>query len=208
METELYNALIMRLIIYDTEFTAWEGSQHRGWGLPWEARELIQFSASCIQITEQGLSVETGLNHFIKPNKNPKLSDYIQDLTGISQTDVDNGLAPKDFFQQLASFTENGQIAMASWGNDLHVLQETATLNQLSPDWIQSYDLIKVFEPFGVNTNVSSGELFQQFNLALEVHEHNALDDTRSLVASLNALHQQAPKTTFQRIQALIDQNP
>jgi len=197
----------MQLIIYDTEFTAWEGSQHRGWGLSWEARELIQFSASCIQITEHTLTIESHLNLFVKPNKNPLLSEYIRQLTGISQADIDNGLSPKGFFQQLADYTQNGDIAMASWGNDLHVLQETARLNQLNPDWIQSYDLIEVFTTFDINTNVSSGELFRQFDLPLEIHEHNALDDTRSLVASLTAIHQQAPKTTFQSLQALINPN-
>lgn len=195
----------MRLIIYDTEFTAWEGSQHRNWGLSWEARELIQFSASCIQMSEHSLSVISSLDLFVKPNKNPKLSQYIQDLTGITQTDVDNGLLPKAFFKQLDSFCEQGQIPMASWGNDLHVLQETASLNQVSLGNLNSYNLIEVFSPFGINTNVSSGELFKQFDLTLTVHEHNALDDTRSLVASLTALHQQSPKSTFQRVQSLIN---
>lgn len=194
----------MHLIIYDTEFTAWEGSQHRNWGLEWEARELIQFSASCVQITEHSLTLTSRFDHFVQPQKNPQLSPYIQQLTGITQPDVDQGLLPKTFFQALSEFSHHGQIPMTSWGNDWHVLHETATLNQLSADWIQSYNLIELFQAFGINTTVTSGELFRQFDLPLHLEEHNAFDDTRSLVESLIALHKQTPKAVFQRLQKMI----
>ena len=31
--------------IFDTEFTAWEGSQDRNWSEPWEAVELVEIGA-------------------------------------------------------------------------------------------------------------------------------------------------------------------
>ena len=34
-----------KFILFDTEFTAWEGSQNRNWSLCWEHRELISISA-------------------------------------------------------------------------------------------------------------------------------------------------------------------
>ena len=32
-------------VLFDLEFTAWEGSLERGWSEPWEAREIIQIGA-------------------------------------------------------------------------------------------------------------------------------------------------------------------
>ena len=35
----------MQIIIFDTEFTAWEGSAQRNWSFDWEYREIIQIAA-------------------------------------------------------------------------------------------------------------------------------------------------------------------
>lgn len=184
----------MKLIIYDTEFTAWEGSMQRGWSEPWEAKELIQFAGHLVEFKDNQIISLAEFDEFVKPIKNPLLSDYIQELTGISQQNVDSGLSPKTFFEELFQFTEQGAIPMTSWGNDLFVLEETAEINELSADWIQSFDLRPLFDHFKINTRTSSGNLYKEFGLNLQIHEHNAFDDVRSLSASLDALNEKQPQ--------------
>lgn len=184
----------MQVIIYDTEFTAWEGSLQRKWGLDWEAKELIQFAAYRIQILSNEINVLDKINLHVKPVKNPQLSNYIMDLTKISQQDVNAGEDPSAFFHYLKSFTKNGDIPIFSWGNDIHVLEETAQINQHNIDWINSYNLIELFSLCDIPTNVNSGRLHELFGGHLDIVEHNALGDVESLAFSLNALSQSHPE--------------
>ena len=54
------------LILFDTEFTAWPGSQKRGWSLPNEHREIIQIAAFKIK----DFKIVDTLNIYIKPTIN------------------------------------------------------------------------------------------------------------------------------------------
>lgn len=181
----------MKIIIYDTEFTAWQGSAQRGWQGPNEHKELIQVSALKLEITTSDIRVVDEMHHFIKPTINYQLSDYIKNLTLITQEQVDKGLSANNFYDALKTFTEQGIYPIFSWGNDFHVLQETAQLNQISTDWINSYDLAPIFHDYGVPKSTTSGTLYQFFGLSLKLHEHNAKDDTLSLFHSLRHLHSQ-----------------
>lgn len=185
----------MKIIIYDTEFTAWQGSAQRNWQGPNEFKELIQVSAVKIQLSNNEILLEDELHEFVKPKINPQLSTYIQELTLISQHEVDAGLSASDFFANLQQFCDGGQTPIYSWGNDYHVLQETATINQVDIGWVNSFNLAPLFHANGVPQDTTSGCLFKHFNLDLEVHEHNAKDDVRSLLASLQYFYQQQPQT-------------
>ncbi|BBP43077.1 3'-5' exonuclease [Thiosulfativibrio zosterae] len=195
----------MQIIIYDTEFTAWEGSFQRNWELDWESRELIQFAGIKIDVSHRSIEHLDIFSQFIQPQKNPTLSKYIQNLTGIKQTQVDMGLHPSQFFKEVRDFCNNGTIPIVSWGNDLPTLLETAQINELNIDWLKSHNLIPLFDEFGIDTQINSGQLYQRFNLCLELQEHNAMDDTLSLVASINHLHQQNPSLVYKFFKALFN---
>ena len=76
------------IVIFDLEFTAWEGSLERGWSEPWEAREIIQIGA--VRVKDDAKLTEVGrLVMLVTPTKNPQLSDYIIALTGIDQDAID-----------------------------------------------------------------------------------------------------------------------
>lgn len=181
----------MQIIIYDTEFTAWPGSSKRGWSEDWEFKEIIQFSAHLINITQNQVNTVNILNLHIRPSINVELSNYIINLTNIQQDQVDNGISSEQLFKTLKSFSKNGSIPLFSWGNDLHVLTETANINKLEISWLKSYDLRPIFEGFNLDKSISSGILYKHFNLNLDLHEHNAEHDTISLVESLKHIQQQ-----------------
>ena len=179
----------MQIIIYDTEFTAWEGSAQRAWSQAWEFKEIIQFSAQKIKITPSEVFPLETFSTYVRPIKNTTLSGYIKELTGIDQQNVNNGFHPKDLFKAINKITNEGQIPMFSWGNDFHALYETAQISNINIKWLNSYNLIPAFKEFNINTEVTSGNLYREFNLDLTIHQHNAMDDTLSLVESLKELH-------------------
>lgn len=72
-------------ILFDTEFTAWQGSQERNWSLCWEYKELISISALKVENKNNKLIIVDKFTCYIKPRKNVLLSDYIINLTGITQ---------------------------------------------------------------------------------------------------------------------------
>jgi len=184
----------MQIILYDTEFTAWEGSQERNWSLHWEYKEIIQFSAKKLHLTALNFDLIDEFHTFVKPIKNVQLSNYIMELTKINQDQIEQGLSAQQLFAEIHQFSENFEVPMYSWGNDLHVLEETAHIHNICLKHLNSCDLRPIFEQFSINTNVSSGQLFKNFDIDLSIQEHNALDDTLSLYESLKQLHKQNPK--------------
>lgn len=80
----------MQLIIFDSEFTAWQGSKERRCSESWEYRWLIQLAAVRLELGEDGVESLSSFNELVKPVINPTLSDYIVNLTGISQGIVDD----------------------------------------------------------------------------------------------------------------------
>jgi inhibitor of KinA sporulation pathway (predicted exonuclease) len=78
-------------VLFDTEFTAWEGSLERHWSGPNETCEVVQIGAIRVEhnATTGRLSETDALNVLVRPRINPTLSDYFCRLTGISQAQLD-----------------------------------------------------------------------------------------------------------------------
>jgi len=105
------------IVIFDLEFTAWEGSLERGWSEPWEAREIIQIGA--VRVKDDAKLTEVGrLVMLVTPVKNPQLSDYIITLTGIDQDAIDT--EGFDFEEALDVFMDfcEGARAILSYSGD------------------------------------------------------------------------------------------
>lgn len=178
------------LIIFDTEFTAWQGSQERNWSEPWEFREVIQIAAVKVKVGENGIEVLGSFNELLTPIRNPLLSEYIVDLTGISQEMVDEfGIDFTSALKQFHDFCERGQITCFAWGSDPAVLEENCFLNDInmpefSAGFVDLRQLAKKLELSGAN--LSSGELSNHLKMDVSGHQHNALHDVRSMAAALD----------------------
>ena len=72
-------------IIFDTEFTAWEGSMQRNWSGENEYKELVQISAFRIKKKGNNIAITKKLNIYVLPRINRNLSEYFIELTGITQ---------------------------------------------------------------------------------------------------------------------------
>jgi len=168
------------IIIFDTEFTAWKGSQERNWSGEGEYKEIIQIGA--VKVSLDTLAVEETLNINIKPTLNPELSDYIKALTGISQEDVDNGLSLPAAVLKFLNFS--GGNAVFSWGNDIDVINEDLILKELesiSPE--KFFDLRAWLVPrYPELGEANSGSLARLMGLDNQISgkEHDAVYDCLS----------------------------
>ena len=71
---KFFDKLPDTFIIFDTEFTAWEGSQERKWKGVNEYRELVQISAIRVKKKGNTIAITKKLNLYALPRINPMLS--------------------------------------------------------------------------------------------------------------------------------------
>jgi inhibitor of KinA sporulation pathway (predicted exonuclease) len=180
-----------RLVIYDTEFTAWEGSWQRGWSGMGEHRELIQIGAVVLD-GDNGFTELDSFDILLKPIWNPQLSDYIISLTGITQSMVDaHGTTVFKALSKFAKFC--GDMPAYSYGNDADILRENCDLNHLShPAHPGGFaDIRPYLDAVGVETSqYSSGTVHRAVGATMNGHVHNALFDVRSIATTLRILRE------------------
>jgi hypothetical protein len=112
-------------VVYDLEFTTWPGAQDRGWTHPTEFREIVQIGA--LRVSPASMAVEDEYEALIKPARNPDLSDFFVELTGITREELDR--RGQDFATALNGFLRfcGGDYAL-SYGNDMVIIGENIIL--------------------------------------------------------------------------------
>jgi len=176
------------LVIWDTEFTAWPGSQERGWMGPGEHREIVQIGAVALNAAADFAEL-AAFECIIRPKTNPDLSTYFVNLTGITQERVDREGNP--FPHALADFGRFvnrwaiGRIA--SFGRDDLVLDENCVLHRIPVpiDLHRFYDLRPALEATLGRTGLMSCELPRFFGLPVPEQGHDALADARAIASVL-----------------------
>ena len=69
-------------VVFDLEFTAWEGSMITRWTRARELTEVVQIGA--VKLDAESLKEVGEFEMLVQPRVNPVLSDYLVQLTGIS----------------------------------------------------------------------------------------------------------------------------
>jgi len=179
-----------RIVLWDTEYTSWEGAQERGWSGPDEYKELVQLGA--ILFNTETLTEEDSLLLYIRPARNPILSDYFIALTHITQNDVDSkGI---DFETAAEHFrTWIRDYSCYAYGTDKGVLDENFLLSGEENyfDDTQFHDVRDFFEDVGIDTRTfMSSTIPQAFGKENPARGHDALGDARSIAEALKALLQ------------------
>ena len=171
-------------ILFDTEYTCWEGSMARNWSGKGETIEIIQWGA--LKINEYGEVIDK-FDYFCKPLINHKLSNYCKKLTNIKQKNIDTAINIKELLIEFNKFDNNGKIKKWSWGNDINVIVETGKINNLIIENQDSYyDLSQIFKLEKIDCGgSSSGELASFFGVSMDGHVHDANFDTFSLFKSI-----------------------
>jgi inhibitor of KinA sporulation pathway (predicted exonuclease) len=180
------------LVIFDSEFTAWEGSWENNWSRPGEYPEIIQIAAAIIDSADQ-YKVKSKFDILVKPLINPSISTYIQQLTEITQAQIDtSGVDFSHAMKAFHAFCKQGMLHAYCWGTDQDKFIETSQLNGLSfSDYFENfYDIRDVFEKSGIETSkYQSGTVYKSMGLSFQEKQHNVMSDVKSIIITLQALH-------------------
>ena len=191
-----FDLLPEKFIIFDTEYTAWEGSQERNWSDDDEYMELVQIGALKVIKTDTTIKVVKKFNKYVKPKKNPELSEYFINLTGITQNIVDKkGVTFNEAMKQFYNFCKtknNVKLPMFSYGNDYNIIKYNLKLNSVNKKsrfykWEKKfYDIRPIFDCYVDTSEYTSGTIYKAFNINKKItYVHNALWDCKSIFISL-----------------------
>ncbi len=190
----------MDFVIFDSEYTTWDGAMTRKWRGAGEHKEIIQIGA--LKVSFPAFEIVDKLSLIIKPTVNPQLSDYCTKLTGITQKQVDAGVDFAAGLRQFCAFC--GDCLVGSYGNDICVMAENAELLRTDPQNIYGLNVINLRFWIGrwnhKALTMNSGSLWQllENNCAMDhTREHDALDDCYSLWDVLHYMHQQGADLPF-----------
>ena len=186
------------IVLFDTEFTAWDGSVKRNWSKKNEYKELVQLAALKIKIGKK-IKIIDKFNIIVKPVKNPLLSQYFIKLTGITNNNVKNkGVSFKKCIREFYSFCKynNKLVNIYSYGNDYVILKENMDYNKIPKkskfrSWEKLFfDIKPIFNLYGINTNkYTSGTVYKSLNIKPNNSMvHNAMWDTTSLFLTVKKL--------------------
>lgn len=178
------------LIIFDSEYTAWEGSRDRQWSNPNEHREIVQIGAIKINHVNDLNEIEH-FNVLVKPKINHELSEYFTELTGITQPQIENlGI---NFTEALNAFTDfvGTESKILSNGGDESIFTENCEIHNIEFKIKQHrfVNLAKYFMQLADKPHhIDTCDLVKTFNVIHKQSAHDALSDTRSILAVLNFL--------------------
>lgn len=170
-------------IVYDLEYTAWEGSRERAWSGPGEHREIVQIGAVRVdaQFREQG-----SLDLLVAPRINPRLSDYFTRLTGITQERLKDGLSTADALARLDAFATG--LDLLANGSDAEIIAENCRLAGCDAPFLpRCRDVHPQLAAASGKPGIMSSELAGVFGLA-RGRGHDALDDARAVAGALARL--------------------
>lgn len=184
------------IVIFDGEYTAWEGSMQRNWSEDWEHQEVVQISAIKIN-PETFEQLCEPLDIIVKPRINSDLSDYFINLTSITNEDVEErGIDFLDAYKEFQSFIEGCQIW--SFGDDCPVINESLPLygleNELTPlkgedirAWAKS-EGIDITQTTTDGKPFTSGTFAEIIGAPFKTEAHYALNDALSIQAAVKYL--------------------
>ncbi len=170
-------------VIYDLEFTAWEGSMAHRWLRPGEFREIVQIGA--VRLDTATLRIVRRSTNSSDHGSMRPLSPYLERLTGISNAAMKaQGRDLAEVLPRFASFCGAG--VTSAFGRDDLVIADNVRLYGLgSTPRLSFVNLQPWFRAHGFDTRgVHSCDVGPRLRVPFEGHTHNALADTRSLAAA------------------------
>jgi len=189
----------MSFVIFDTEYTSWQGCQEHGWHGN-QKREIVQISALRVS---NDLRVLDTFNVLCKPVFNPILSDYFVELTGITNNQIQRqGVSFDKAYKKFKKFVKISHCLSHGYGGkwddkcDGQIILENLQLYKLPLDndikyhniaaWLmQEYKKTKLKDH-----PKNSGKIARYLNMekkikALGITEHNAMYDSYSILMGI-----------------------
>lgn len=185
---QFMDKLSKNIVLFDTEYTAWEGSQESGWSRSNEYKEIVQIGG--IILETQNFTKVSSFNVYVKPIFNPVLSEYFINLTAITQEVVERrGI---DLISAYAQFVDwSVGIDSYSFGHDEKVIIENFDLLNKSTNFQTQrfFNARNLFEENNIDTkNYCSGNIIEYFGKKTTLRAHDALNDSRIMAEALREM--------------------
>ena len=175
-------------IVFDLEFTAWEGSVAHRWMRPGEFTEVVQFGA--VKLDGETLAEIDAFQMLVRPRVNPVLSPYLERLTGITNARIaGEGLDFAQAYRDFIAFT--GGAEMFAFGRDDLVLESNLRLYGIAnaPPLPPHHNVAPWLSAQGVDVRGAHAcDVARLAGVPFEGRAHDALDDARSVAAGLRAV--------------------
>lgn len=173
------------VVVYDLEYTTWEGARERHWSGPGEHREIVQIGAVRLDVD---FRERAALSLVVRPRINPVVSDYFVRLTGIDQGQVDAGIDIGEALDRLVAFAAP-DLMLLSNGSDAEVIAENCRLAGLADPFVgRTRDVHLELMAATGDRDTLSADLPRLLGLEAAGRGHDALVDARNVAAALALL--------------------
>jgi inhibitor of KinA sporulation pathway (predicted exonuclease) len=190
--------VISTVVIYDLEFTAWEGSMEERWLKPGQFREVAQIGA--VKLDLCSLEELADFEVLVRPRLNPALSTYFETLTGISNPAMQGrGVDISHAYQSFVRFV-SGAPTFAFGRDDLIFAENFKLYGIASPPTAPPYGNIAPWlRAHGLNPR-HAGDVAGEAGVSLAGQKHDALFDARSVAAGVRALVERGAPNPFSTV--------
>lgn len=189
----------MAFVIFDTEYTSWCGCQEHGWHGR-QKREIVQIAA--IKVSND-LRVLDTFNILCKPVINPTLSEYFENLTGITNQKIQRkGISFEKAYKKFKKFAGDVPCLSHGYGGKwddycdgeiilenlkLYKIQDSKNLNyhNISAWLIPEYKKIRLHEHPKNSGKIAKTLKMDSKIKDMGIDEHNALYDSYSILMGL-----------------------
>lgn len=178
----------IRAVVFDLEFTAWEGSMANRWSRPGEFTELVQIGA--VRLDARTFAVEAELDVLVRPRLNPVLSGYFIALTGITNEEMAaRGMDFCDAYRAFLDFC--GDASIFAFGRDDLIFESNIRLYGLKglPPLPRYTNIVPWLIENGIDPKGRNAcDVGPLAGVPFVGHKHNAMADARSVASGLEAL--------------------
>ena len=172
-------------VVFDLEFTAWDGSLQSRWSRPGEHTEIVQIGA--VKLDAERLKIADAFEILVQPRINPVLSEYLERLTGITNADLAQHSV--DFVTAYRAFLEfTGDGTIWAFGRDDLVFETNLKLYGFDRSMpVPPYrNVIPWFAEQGIDLKGKHAcDVAEAVGVPFEGRRHNALADARGVAAGM-----------------------
>jgi inhibitor of KinA sporulation pathway (predicted exonuclease) len=178
----------IHVVIFDLEFTAWDGSMESRWTRPGELTEVVQIGA--VKLDAASLKEVDAFEMLVKPRVNPILSDYLVELTGIDNKQLAaRGVDFITAYRAFLDFTAAGRT-WAHGRDDLILAGNLKLYGWAGALPVLSYsNAVPWFAAQGVDLKGKRAcDVAEAAGAIFEGRKHDALADARGVAAGFTAM--------------------
>ncbi|RKR70990.1 3'-5' exonuclease [Marinobacter nauticus] len=177
------------LLVVDLEATCWS-DQYTPGGVPQSIHNMEIIELGCALANRQGDLLDVH-SFFVRPSRNPLLSDFCTELTGITQSMVDSAMTLPQAVEAMNDWLGDlsDDFVWCSWGNyDRLHLEAQSRLDGAQPKILSCahLNLKRIWRrTTGQKKKNGLANALAFHDLVFEGNHHRGVDDARNIVRLL-----------------------